>query len=129
MAALTEEQSVLKEQAKAWANEEAPVSRFREMRDSGNEAGYDKATWASIGELGWAGIVVPEEFGGVDMGHLTFGVVLEELGRQLTASPLLASGLIGANALRVAGSDAQKSAWLPRIADGSVVATLSLIHI
>ena len=79
MAALTEEQTVLKEQAKAWANEEAPISRFREMRDSGNEAGYDKATWASIGELGWAGIVVPEEFGGVDMGHLTFGVVLEEL--------------------------------------------------
>ena len=104
MAALTEEQMLLKEQAKTWANEEAPVAQFRAMRDSGNEAGFDKGTWNAIGELGWAGIVVPEDLGGVDMGHLTFGVVLEELGRQLTASPLLASGLIGANALRIAAS-------------------------
>ena len=53
-----------------------------------NATAFDKATWASIGEMGWAGIVVPEAYGGVDMGYLTFGVVLEELGRQLTASPL-----------------------------------------
>ena len=58
MAALTEEQALLKEQAKNWANEEAPVAKFREMRDSGNEAGFDKATWASMIELGWAGIAV-----------------------------------------------------------------------
>ncbi|MEE3330270.1 MAG: acyl-CoA dehydrogenase family protein [Myxococcota bacterium] len=126
MAALTEEQALLKEQAKNWANEEAPVAKFREMRDSGNEAGFDKATWASMIELGWAGIAVPEEFGGVDMGHVTFGVVLEELGRQLTASPLLASALVGTNALLIAGSDAQKQSWLPRIADGTVVATLAI---
>ena len=126
MAALTEEQELLKQQAKNWAGEEAPVAKFREMRDSGNEAGFDKATWAAMAELGWPGIVVPEEFGGVDMGHLTFGVVLEELGRQLTASPLLASGLVGANALVVAGSDVQKKVWLPRIADGSVIATLAV---
>ena len=121
MAALTEEQTMLKEQAKSWAAEEAPVAKFREMRDSGNELGFDKATWAAIGELGWAGIVVPEEFGGVAMGHLTFGVVLEELGRQLTASPLLTSGLVGASAFLVAGSDAQKKQWLPKIGDGSAI--------
>ena len=126
MAALTEEQELLKEQARSWANEEAPVAKFREMRDSGNEAGFDKATWAGIGELGWAGIVIPEDLGGVDMGHLTFGVVLEELGRQLTASPLLASGLIAANALRLAGDEAQQKAWLPRIGEGSVIATLAI---
>ena len=126
MAALTEEQALLKEQAKNWANEEAPVAKFREMRDSGNEAGFDKATWASMIELGWTGIAIPEEFGGVEMGHVTFGVVLEELGRQLTASPLLASALVGTNALLIAGSDAQKQSWLPRIADGTVVATLAI---
>ncbi len=126
MAALTEEQALLQEQAKAWAREEAPVAKFREMRDSGNEFGFDKATWESIGEMGWAGIVVPETHGGVDMGFLTFGVVLEELGRQLTASPLIASGLVGASALALGGDDAQKEAWLPHIADGSVVATLAV---
>ena len=121
MAALTEEQTLLKEQAKTWANEEAPVSKLREMRDRGAELGFDEATWSAIGEMGWCGIVVSEEFGGVDMGHLTFGVVLEELGRQLTASPLLASGLVGANALALVGSQAQKSEWLPRIAQGSAM--------
>ena len=63
MAALTEEQTLLKEQAASWARDEAPVAKFREMRDSGNELGFDKATWEAIGELGWAGIVVPEEYG------------------------------------------------------------------
>jgi alkylation response protein AidB-like acyl-CoA dehydrogenase len=126
MAALTEEQSLLKEQAKSWARDEAPVAKFREMRDSGNEFGFDKATWSSIGEMGWAGIVVPEEFGGVDMGYLTFGVVLEELGRQLTASPLLASGLVAATALVVGGTDAQKKVWLPKIADSTAIVTLAV---
>ena len=126
MAALTEEQELLKNQAQTWANEEAPVSKFREMRDSGNEFGFDKATWSAIGEMGWAGVLVPEEFGGVDMGHLTFGVILEELGRQLTASPLLSSGLVGANALVLAGTDAQKKAWLPKIGDSSAVVTLAV---
>ena len=126
MAALTEEQSLLKEQASSWARDDAPVSKFREMRDSGNEFGFDKGTWASIGEMGWAGIVVPEEFDGVDMGYLTFGVVLEELGRQLTASPLVASGLVAATALVAGGTEEQKRRWLPRIADGSVILTLAI---
>ncbi len=126
MAALTEEQTLIQAQAKIWASEESPVSKFREMRDSGNELGFDKATWASIGELGWAGILVPEEHGGVDMGHLTFGVVLEELGRQLTASPLLASGLIGVDALRLAGSESQQTRWLPALAEGRSILTLAV---
>ncbi len=126
MAALTEEQELLKEQAKSWANEEAPVSSFRAMRDAKVEAGFDRGTWKSIREMGWAGILVAEEHGGVAMGHLTAGVVLEELGRQLTASPLFASAVVGATAVELAGSDAQKSAWLPRIADGSAILTLAI---
>ena len=126
MAALTEEQELLRDQAATWAREEAPVARFREMRDSGNEFGFDKSTWASIGEMGWAGIVVPEAYGGVDMGYLTFGVVLEQLGQQLTASPLFASGLVGASALVLGGSDAQKEKWLPKIAEGSAIVTLAV---
>jgi alkylation response protein AidB-like acyl-CoA dehydrogenase len=126
VAALSEEQALLQEQARAWAREEAPVAKFREMRDSGHEHGFDKATWAGIGALGWGGIVIPEAYGGVGLGFLTFGVVLEELGRQLTASPLLASGLVGATALVLGGSETQKQTWLPRVADGSVIVTLAV---
>ncbi len=126
MAALTEDQQLLKDQASTWAREESPVAKFREMRDSGNEQGFDAGTWSQVAEMGWAGVLVPEEFGGVDMGFLTFGVVAEELGRQLVASPLVASGLAGATALVVAGSDAQKKAWLPKVAEGSAIVTLAI---
>ena len=126
MAVLSDEQSVVKEQARAWVAAEAPVARFRAMRDSGAEYGFDKAAWGAIAQLGWAGILVPEEFGGSAMGHLTFGIVLEETGRQLVASPLLASGLVGASALLLGGTRAQQQAWLPRIADGSAIVTLAV---
>jgi alkylation response protein AidB-like acyl-CoA dehydrogenase len=126
MAVLSDEQIVVKEQAKSWVAAEAPVARFRAMRDAGTEHGFDKATWGSIGQLGWAGILIPEEYGGSAMGYLTFGVVLEETGRQLVASPLLASGLVGASALLLGGTPAQKQAWLPRVAEGSAVVTLAV---
>lgn len=126
MAVLTEEQSMLKEQAKSWVREQSPVSKFREMRDSGHENGFDPASWRAIAELGWCGIVIPEEYGGSGMDYLTFGVVLEETGRGLTASPLFASCLVGASALMLGGSDAQKREWLPRIASGEAIVTLAV---
>ena len=126
MAALTEEQSILKDQAKAWATEQAPVTSFRAMRDSGAAGGFEPATWESMIEMGWTGIVVPEAYGGSDLGYLTFGVVLEELGRTVTASPLFSSALVGASALNLGGNEAQKSAYLPKIVDGSEVFTLAI---
>lgn len=126
MAALTEEQSMLRDQASAWARDEAPVQKFREMRDAGTESGYTPATWESMVEMGWTGILVPEAYGGSDLGYLTFGVVLEELGRQLTASPLYASALVGTTAVLLGGSDAQKSSLLPNVVDGSEILTLAV---
>jgi len=125
MAALNEEQTLLQEQARSWSLNEAPVKAFRKMRDGGDELAFDADTWKSIAELGWTGILVPEAYGGAGMGYLSMGIVLEELGRQLTASPLLASGLVGATGLMLAGTDAQKQAWLPKIADGSAIVTLA----
>ena len=94
MAALTEEQSMIRDQAKSWATDQAPVSKFRAMRDAKTEKAFTPATWSEMIELGWTGIIIPESYGGSDLGYLTFGVVLEELGRQLTASPLFASALV-----------------------------------
>src|SRR3569832_2383999 len=126
MAVLSEEQSMLRDAAKSWVQEKSPVTAFRKMRDSGAELGYDVAAWNEMAEMGWAGVIVPEEYGGSTFGFLSMGLILEELGRTLTASPLLASGLAAASALILGGSDAQKSEWLPKIADGSVVATLAV---
>ncbi len=126
MAALTEEQSMLKDQATAWVTEQAPVQKFREMRDSGAEAGFTAPTWSAIVEMGWTGILIPEAYGGSDLGFLTFGVVLEQLGRQLVASPLFASALAGTSAVLLGGTDTQKQAYLPKVVDGSEILTLAV---
>jgi alkylation response protein AidB-like acyl-CoA dehydrogenase len=126
MAVLTEEQSMLRDQARAWAQEQAPVAAFRKMRDSGAPLGYDPALFAQIAEMGWTGVIIPEAFGGSEFGYLSLGLILEETGRTLTASPLLASGLAAASALVLGGTDAQKQAYLPQIATGELVATLAV---
>jgi len=126
MAVLTEEQSMLRDAAKSWVQEKSPVTAFRKMRDSGVELGYDAAAWNEMAEMGWAGVIIPEEFGGSAFGYLSMGLILEETGRTLTASPLLASALGAASALMLGGSDAQKGEWLPKIAAGEIVATLAV---
>ena len=126
MAVLSEEQSMLRDAAKSWVQEKSPVAAFRKMRDSGAELGYDTAAWNEMAEMGWAGVIIPEEYGGSNFGYLSLGLILEELGRTLTASPLLASGLAAASALVLGGSDAQKSEWLPKIAEGTVVGALAI---
>ncbi|RAK58836.1 acyl-CoA dehydrogenase [Phenylobacterium hankyongense] len=126
MAVLTEEQSMLRDAAKSWVQEKSPVSAFRKMRDGGADLGYDAAAWNEMAEMGWAGVIIPEEYGGSNFGYLSMGLILEETGRTLTASPLLASALGAASALMLGGSEAQKSEWLPKIAEGAVVATLAV---
>jgi alkylation response protein AidB-like acyl-CoA dehydrogenase len=126
MAVLTEEQSMLRDAARTWTQEKSPVSAFRKMRDSGAPLGYDPAVFNEMAEMGWTGVIIPEEYGGSDFGYLSLGLVLEELGRTLAASPLLATGLAAASALILGGSDAQKEAWLPKIAAGEAVGTLAI---
>ena len=126
MAVLNEEQTMLRDAAKSWVQEKSPVTAFRKMRDSGVELGYDANAWNEMAEMGWAGVIIPEDFGGSDFGYLSMGLILEETGRTLTASPLLASGLAAASAQVLGGSDAQKSEWLPKIAGGEIVGTLAV---
>lgn len=126
MAALNETQSLIRDQAKSWVSEQAPVAKFRELRDSNSEVAFDHKTWASMVEMGWTGIIVPEAYGGSDLGFLTFGLILEETGRHLTASPLFASALVGATAINFGGSDDMKQAVLPGIVSGEQIVTLAL---
>ncbi|MBS0472970.1 MAG: acyl-CoA/acyl-ACP dehydrogenase [Proteobacteria bacterium] len=126
MAVLNEEQSMIRDGAKSWVQEKSPVTAFRKLRDSGNADGFDRAAWKEMAEMGWAGILIPEEFGGTGLGYLTLGLVLEETGRTLTASPLISTALTATTALLLAGSDAQKQKYLPAIAEGKLIATLAV---
>ena len=126
MAVLTEEQTLIRDQAKSWASEQAPVQKFREMRDSDEALRFQPPTWESMVEMGWTGILVPEQYGGSNLGYLTFGLILEELGRQLTASPLFASSLVGTSAIILGGSEEQKQTLLPKLVSGEIVLTLAV---
>src|ERR1700753_3681937 len=126
MAVLSEEQTMLRDAAKAWVADKSPVTAFRKVRDSGNADGFDRAAWREMAQMGWSGILIPEEFGGTGLGYLTLGLVLEETGRTLTASPLISTALVATTALLLGGSDAQKQKYLPAIAEGKLIATLAV---
>jgi alkylation response protein AidB-like acyl-CoA dehydrogenase len=122
---LNEEQQLLKDSARDFFREQAPVTRLRKQRDT-KQNGRDPELWRDIAGLGFAGVIVPEEYGGAGLGYVALGAVLEEAGRTLAASPLHSSALAGASALLLAGTDAQKQRWLPKIASGEVIAALAV---
>jgi alkylation response protein AidB-like acyl-CoA dehydrogenase len=126
MAVLTEEQSLLRDSARTWTQDKSPVSAFRRMRDAGAPLGYDPAAFAEMADMGWTGVIIPEAYGGSAFGYVGMGLILEETGRTLTASPLLATALAGASAIILGGTETQKQAWLPKIASGEAIATLAV---
>ncbi len=123
---LNEEQNMLKDTAKEFCSANTPISQLRRLRDEDNPDGFDRDSWARMVELGWAGIPWPEEFGGLAFGYKGLGVVTEETGRTLTASPLFATVWLGGTLVNIGGSDAQKSEVLPAIAAGEMLLATAL---
>ena len=125
MAVLNDEQVMLRDMAREWADNEAPTTAFRKMRDAAPATGFDREAWSTIGQMGWAGIVIPEAFGGSEFGYLSLGVVVEQLGRNLAVSPL-SSTAVAASAIVMGSSERAKSEWLGKLASGEAVATLAI---
>ena len=123
---LTEEQAMLRDSARDFLAAQAPVSQLRALRDTADVSGFSRDLWARFAEMGFTGVLVPEAHGGLGLGHVEAGVVLEQIGHQLCASPLLASGIVAATALMHGGTAAQQAAWLPRIGRGQAIATLAV---
>ena len=123
---LTEEQSMLRDSARGLISDNAPVSHLRQLRDAKDATGFSRDLWKAFAEMGFSGLLVPENFGGSGLGCVEAGVVMEEIGRTLMPSPFLATSVLAASALSRAGSEAQKAAHLPRISDGSLLAALAI---
>jgi len=123
---LTEEQSMLRDSARGLIGDKAPVSHLRQLRDAREAAGFSRDLWRTFAEMGFAGLLIPEEFGGGGLGCVEAGVLMEEIGRTLMPSPFLATAVLAASALSRGGSAAQKSQYLPKIADGSLLAALAI---
>ena len=122
---LSEDQQMIRDTAMAFARDELPVSHLRELRDTGAN-GNDPATRAKLAELGFFGVLVPEEHDGVGMGMVAMGQIMEAQGRTLAVTPLLQTAVLGASVLTLGGSEAQKSEWLPKIASGEATVALAI---
>lgn len=123
---LTEEQTMLRDSARGFMTDSGPVSQLRKLRDTQDADGFSRATWQRFADMGFTGVLVPEALGGTGLGYVEAGIVMEEIGRNLTASPFLASGVVAVTALRHGGSDVQQAALLPAIASGDRVLTLAV---
>mgnify|MGYP003321495964 FL=1 len=123
---LNEEELYLKETAKNFAENTTPVNHFRSLRDNEDPQLWSKDVWKEMVELGWSGILIPEEYGGSDFGLTGICTILQECGKTLAPSPLFATGVLGAYALTHFGNDTQKSEYLPKIASGDITTAVAV---
>jgi acyl-CoA dehydrogenase len=120
---LSDEQKMLAEQARGLLGARSTPDRLRALIDGGQE--YDEPLWRELAEMGFLGAAIPEAYGGLGMTELDLAVISEELGRANAALPFFSSIVLAADAIRMAGSEAQKSEWLPKLASGEVIASFA----
>ena len=123
---LNEEQVMLKDSAAGFLAEKATVAHLRALRDSDSDRGFSDDVWKEMAQMGWAGIAIDEAFGGLGYGYTGLGLVLEQVGRNLSASPLQSTVLVAATLVAQLGNAQQKEQWLPAIAAGDKLVTLAL---
>ena len=120
---LNDEQQMLRDTARDFVAETAPVSHMRALRDAGDPTGFSRDLWKQFGEMGFTGILIGEDQGGLGLGHVEAGVVLEEIGRNLSPSPFLSTAVAAVEALK---GTAAAGRWFPGIVAGETVAALAL---
>ncbi|MBM3118025.1 MAG: acyl-CoA dehydrogenase [Chloroflexi bacterium] len=122
----TEEQEMLRTMARDFLANECPKSKVRELDK--DEKGYDPKMWRSMAELGWMGLVLPEEHGGTEANFVDLVVLMEEMGRNIVPSPFFSTIALCALPILEFGTTEQKSKFLPQIARGETIWTLALME-
>ncbi len=123
---LNEEQRILKDSARDFLTENAPVEALRKLRDSHDELGYSAEIWQQMVDLGWTAVSIPEAFGGLEFGFMGLGAIFQESGHTLTASPLFSTVVLGASLIELQGTQSQCESLLPQVAEGSLTLALAL---
>jgi alkylation response protein AidB-like acyl-CoA dehydrogenase len=122
----SDDQKALQEQVRRFLAEKCPTTVPRAILE-GPES-YDKALYAGLAELGVLGVAIPEEYGGMGLGQLELCLIAEELGRAIAPVPVSSSIYLCAEFLLLAGSEAQKQAWLPKLASGEAVGAFAYVE-
>ena len=123
---LNEEESMLRESAAAFLDEHAGPDLMRQLRDQEDELGYRPQLWQAMAELGWTGVLVPDDLGGLGFSHVGMGQIVEQIGRTLAASPLVSSAITATVLVLGGGSKDQKAQLLPRLAAGELTMALAV---
>jgi len=123
---LTEEQQLLRDTATQFFQERLPVANLRKLRDTKDATGFDRAAWKEMTDLGFAGILISEKYGGTEFGPVGLGLVLEQAGRTLAATPLVSTVLLCGSAVQLAGNATQRQEILSAIAAGERIMALAL---
>src|SRR5215468_1216908 len=122
----SDDQKQLRDEARKFLTEKCPPKAVRAVLDG--KAPYDRELWKALAEMGFLGVAIPESYGGTGAGHLELCVIAEEMGRALAPVPFSSTVYLAAEALLLAGSEAQKQKWLPKIASGEAIGTLALFE-
>jgi len=120
---LDDDQTVLQDTIRDFVAEHAPVSHMRALRDAEDATGFSRDLWKQFAEMGFTGILIGEDQGGLGLGHVEAGVVLEQIGRNLSPSPFLTTAVAAVEALKGTG---QAERWFPGIIAGETVAALAI---
>lgn len=120
---LSDEQKMLAEQARGLLGERSTPDKLRSLIDAGAE--WDEALWQEIAEMGFLGAAISEDHGGLGLSEIDLGVISEEMGRANVALPFFSSIVLAADAIQLAGTEAQKAAWLPKLASGEAIGTFA----
>jgi 3-oxocholest-4-en-26-oyl-CoA dehydrogenase beta subunit len=123
---LSEEQEILKQSARDFLEEKCPKSFLKQMEK--DEKGYSPEMWQEMADLGWQGLVLPEQYGGSEMTFLDLAVLLEEMGRVCLPAPFVPTVVLGGLPVMDAGSEEQKARYLPEIASGKAIFSMALIE-
>jgi acyl-CoA dehydrogenase len=123
---LSEEQELLRDTARDFVAARSSLRRIRALRDAPDADGFSRDLWREMARLGWLGIVLPVEHGGLGLGWMELMVVLEQIGHGLMPEPVLSTVLLGATAILLGGSDAQRAEHLPAVASGERLLSVAL---
>jgi alkylation response protein AidB-like acyl-CoA dehydrogenase len=122
----SDEQKQLRDEARKYLTEKCPPKAVRAVLDG--KQPYDRELWQGLADMGFLGVAIPEQFGGAGAGHLELCVVAEEMGRALAPVPFSSTVYLAAEAILLAGTDAQKQKWLSAVASGAAIGTLALFE-
>lgn len=122
---LSDDERMIRDSAEGFFAGHAPVAELRRLRDAKDPVGFDRALWAKMAGMGFAGVAIPEAHGGAGLGMVAAGLIQEAIGRNLSLSPFLSTAILSATLLAKGGSDEQKATLLPRIAAAELVVALA----